>query len=228
LTDPGNKAVYRYSVSLYDVAFNSITQATMTATKPFSQACENNKSPILAILREVFTQPTTVWEIGSGTGQHACFFARQLPHLTWQPMDRLENLAGIQRWLDDTQLPNIRSPLALDINDNIWPCQAIDALFTANTLHIMSAAEVETLFERLGVVLNLHAAVCVYGPFNYQGRFTSDSNARFDQSLKAQNPVSGIRDFEWVCQLADRIGLQLQADHAMPANNRLLVFNRVF
>jgi hypothetical protein len=195
----------------------------MLTDKPFSQACENNQQPILEIIREVFSKPSTVWEIGSGTGQHACYFARAMPHLTWQPTDRTPYLSGIQRWLDDSQLANIHPPLALDVTDPIWPCQGIDALFSANTLHIMSRKEVEICFERLGVYLNPQASICLYGPFNYQGHFTSDSNARFDAWLKRQNPLSGIRDFEWVSQLARDIGLELIADHAMPANNRLLV-----
>lgn len=198
----------------------------MTTFKPFSQACENNKRPILAVLREVFTRPVTVWEIGSGTGQHACFFAEHLPHLTWQPTDRAENLAGIQLWLDDAKLPNLKFPLALNVNDAVWPCAAVDAVFTANTLHIISEAEIETLFLRLGEVLNANARVCIYGPFNDNGQFTSESNAHFEQWLKSQNPLSGIRDAEWIGQLAQGIGLTLEADHAMPANNRLLVFRK--
>lgn len=194
--------------------------------KPFSQSCENNKWPILQIIRDVFFQPTTVWEIGSGTGQHACFFASELPHLTWQPTDRSNNMTGLQHWLDDARAPNIKPPLVLDVNDATWPCLGIDALFSANTLHIMSMAEVEILFERLRVYLNINALVCLYGPFNYQGRFSSDSNARFDDWLKTQNKLSGVRDFECIVNLAETIGLQLINDHAMPSNNRLLVFQK--
>jgi cyclopropane fatty-acyl-phospholipid synthase-like methyltransferase len=198
----------------------------MSAFKPFSQACENNKLPILEVISQVFTQPTTVWEIGSGTGQHACFFASQLPDLNWQATDRMENLSGIQAWIAEANLANLQPPLALDINDLTWPCQCINALFSANTLHIMSLAEVEILFDRLHQYLIPDALVCCYGPFNYAGQYTSDSNARFDQWLKAQNPLSGIRDFESICQLAACIGLNLLNDHAMPANNRLLVFQK--
>lgn len=199
----------------------------MMSDKPFSQSCDNNKLPILQIIRELFSSPATVWEIGSGTGQHACFFASELPHLTWQPTDRSNYLNGIERWLDDAKLPNIKPPVALDVKDSIWPCQqGIDALFSANTLHIMSMTEVEMLFERLGIYLNPGALVCLYGPFNYEGCFTSDSNARFDEWLKAKNPISGIRDFERICELAGYIGLQILDDHAMPANNRLLVFQK--
>lgn len=198
----------------------------MTTQKPFSQACENNKTPILAVLKDVFCSPVTVWEIGSGTGQHACYFAEKLPHLEWQPTDRAENIAGIRLWSEDACLPNLKSPLTLDVNDTDWPCHAMPALFTANTLHIMSHDEVLVLFDRLATYLSADARVCIYGPFNYGGDYSSESNARFDQWLKQRNSLSGIKHVEDIMALAKGIGLALQADHAMPANNRLLAFAR--
>ena len=191
--------------------------------KPFSQACENNKDPILQVISVVFSQPTTVWEIGSGTGQHACYFARHLPHIEWQPTDRHENIPGICLWQEEARTPNLKPPLILDITDAVWPCNSIDALFTANTLHIMSWDEVRILFDHLSTHLNPKALVCIYGPFNYNGAYTSDSNARFDQWLKTQHALSGIRNFEDIMLLAPISGLELLDDIAMPANNRLLV-----
>ncbi|PPC89374.1 MAG: methylase [Methylobacter sp.] len=199
----------------------------MSATpKPFSQACENNKQPILDILSTAFTRSATVWEIGSGTGQHACYFASKLPHMQWQPTDRVENLAGIEQWRLESRLDNVLPALALDVADVDWPGQAIEALFTANTLHIMSWRLVEILFQRLSGYLTEHAVACIYGPFNYGGRFTSDSNANFDQWLKSRDPDSGVRDFEAVVVLAAQAGLTLVSDNTMPANNRLLIFNK--
>jgi hypothetical protein len=198
----------------------------MTIQKPFSQSCENNKEPILQIIKTVFNQPATVWEIGSGTGQHACHFAENLPHLSWQPTDRPENLAGIHLWRDEAQLANLLPPLSLDVTDTLWPCERIDAVFTANTLHIMSSDEVKLLFERLAVYLSAEATMCIYGPFNYAGAYTSESNARFDLWLKERNALSGIKDFEEIMSLAANSGLELQVDNAMPANNRLLVLRK--
>ncbi|MDT4291548.1 DUF938 domain-containing protein [Methylomonas sp. MO1] len=195
----------------------------MTIQKPFSQACENNKAPILDIIKTVFSQPTIVWEIGSGTGQHAVHFAENLPHLAWQPTDRPENLPGIHLWRDEAQLANLLPPLSLDVADTLWPCERIDAVFTANTLHIMSSDEVRLLFDRLGAYLGPEATMCIYGPFNYAGAYTSESNARFDLWLKERDASSGIKDFEEIMRLAKNTGLKLEADHAMPANNRLLV-----
>jgi Protein of unknown function (DUF938) len=194
--------------------------------KPYSQACENNKAPILAVIREIFSQPATVWEIGSGTGQHACYFASKLPHLIWQPTDLAENLPGINAWRGEAQLLNFNQPIVLNVTDSAWPCNGIDGVFTANTLHIMGWQQIEILFERFQTYLNPLAQVCIYGPFNYHGSHTSDSNARFDEWLKSRDPLSGIRDFEAVLALAENAGLRLLTDNAMPANNRLLAFEK--
>ncbi len=194
--------------------------------KPFSPSCENNKQPILQIIRQQFAESATVWEIGSGTGQHACYFAQQLPHLVWQATDKEENLAGINAWVEETALDNLPRALALDVQHKRWPCPQIEALFTANTLHIMHWQQVQCLFEGLGKYLRDQAIVCLYGPFNYQGKFTSASNAQFDQWLKSVDPQQGIRDFEDIENLAKTVNLAVKDDFAMPANNRLLVLQK--
>lgn len=195
--------------------------------KPFSQSCENNKQPILEIIQTVFLESTTVWEIGSGTGQHACYFAQNLPHLIWQATDREENLAGINSWIEEIGLVNLLKAQALNVVDEQWPCQQIDALFTANTLHIMQSKEVECFFSGLSKCLTEQARVCIYGPFNYHGHYTSASNAEFDQWLKARDHRSGIRDIEMIKELANSADLKIKNDISMPANNRLLVLQKL-
>lgn len=194
-------------------------------SRPYSTACERNRDPILAVLREHFVDRHRVLEIGSGTGQHAVYFAAAMPWLVWQSSDRAQNLDGIRLWLDEAALPNTPPPLTLDVN-NAWPALDADALFSANTLHIMAWDEVLQLFARLPAVATVDARLVIYGPFNYGGRFTSDSNAAFDASLKAQHPHMGIRDFEAVDALAAGAGFTLLEDRAMPANNRCLVWWR--
>lgn len=191
--------------------------------KPFSESCERNKEPILAILRTLFTQPARILEIGSGSGQHAVHFAAELLHVIWQTSDLPANHPGIQAWLDEAALPNALAPLALDVNGP-WPGPAYDGVFTANTLHIVARDEGEKLIAGASRLLQAGGRLVIYGPFNYHGGFTSDSNARFDAWLKNRDPRSGIRDFEAVAKCAEINGLRLAADHAMPANNRLLVF----
>jgi cyclopropane fatty-acyl-phospholipid synthase-like methyltransferase len=194
------------------------------STKPFAESCEQNREPILAVLREVFAASRQVLEIGSGTGQHAVYFAPELPHLSWQTADVPQHHAGIRLWLDEAALPNVLPPLALDVNDTGWHGGRYDAVFSANTLHIMSWPEVERFFAGVGAVLASGGVLAVYGPFNYGGAFTAESNARFDAWLKARDPASGVRDFEAVDALAQAQGLALAQDFAMPANNRTLVW----
>lgn len=194
--------------------------------KPFSQACENNKGPILAILNRVFAGCHRVLEIGSGTGQHAVHFAHRLPHLEWQTSDREENLSGINAWIDEAPSPNLRRPLALDVTQQGWPHGPYDGIFTANTCHIMAWPEVQAMFAGIRRVANKPCTLAVYGPFRYSGQYTSESNARFDQHLKSIAPHQGLRELEQIVHLAETAGFRFDEDNAMPANNQLLVFHR--
>ena len=195
--------------------------------KPFSQACENNKEPILSVLRPAFADAAEVLEIGSGTGQHAVFLAGAMPWLSWQPSDQAEYLPGIRAWCDEAGLANLRAPVELDVTAREWPVAHADAVFSANTVHIMGWPAVELLFAGVGALLPRSGVFCLYGPFNYQGRFTSASNERFDAWLRERDPRSGVRDFEALEHLARDAGLVLEADHAMPANNRTLVWRKI-
>ena len=194
-------------------------------TKPRAPSCDRNQGPIRDVLTRHFAQRRRILEIGSGTGQHAVFFAPALPQAVWQTSDVDENLPGIRMWLDEAALPNTLPPIVLDVKGP-WPKARYDAVFTSNTLHIMGWPEVQALFAALDGVLESDAMLAVYGPFNYGGQFTSDSNRAFDLWLKERSAVSGIRDFEAVDALARSIGLELVEDCAMPANNRTLVWRR--
>ena len=191
--------------------------------KPYAPACDRNRDPILAVLKKYFADRRQVLEIGSGTGQHAVYFASALPHLVWQTSDVAENLPGIRAWLDESPLPNTPPPLQLEVN-GLWPKGIYDGIFSANTLHIMSWPEVRTLFASLPRVMAPNARVIFYGPFNYDGRYTSASNEAFDRSLRQRDPGMGIRNFEDIAALATAAGLELLEDCAMPANNRTLVW----
>ena len=193
--------------------------------KPHSDACERNQAFILEVLRDHFADRRCVLEIGSGTGQHAVYFAAALPRLRWQTSDVAAHLPGIRSWIEDSGLPNLPPPIALDVTGP-WPAARFDAVFTANTLHIMGWPEVQALFAGLAHALTPDAVIAVYGPFNYDGRFTSPSNAEFDAWLKRRSSQSGIRDFAAVDQLARSIGFTLLEDRAMPANNRTLLWRR--
>ena len=193
---------------------------------PFSAACERNKDPILEVLRLRFADRTQVLEIGSGTGQHAVHFARALEHLTWHPTEQLAYLPDLAERVKLEGSHNLRTPTLLDVRQAVWPIRSVDAIFTANTLHIMSWPEVTALFGGVGAVLAPGGVLCVYGPFRYAGRYTSDSNLEFDRMLQERDPESGLRDIQTVNALAEQYGLRLDADHDLPANNRLLVFTK--
>jgi len=193
--------------------------------KPFSQACENNKQPIIDVLLNAFSQSRCVLEIGSGTGQHAVHFAQYLPDLLWMPSDRKENHAGIQAWLDDSALGNIAPLQELDVSQQNWP-RGFDAVFSANTAHIMPWELTQLMLKQVAEKLPLNGVFALYGPFNYRGKFSSESNERFELWLKNQAAHHGIRDFENVDSVAKEGGLVLQKDHAMPANNRLLIWHK--
>ncbi len=197
----------------------------MGEMKPFSAACEENKRPILEVLKRLFNHTEQVLEVGSGTGQHAVFFAESLPHLFWQTSDRQEHHPGICAWLDEASLPNIGRPVSLDVMQ-AWPTQTYDAVFSANTTHIMSWPEVERFFQGVCRVLESGGQFILYGPFNFAGDYTSESNRRFDQWLKERDPNSGIRNFEDLNLLASRHGLNFQEDIPMPVNNRILAWRK--
>ena len=193
--------------------------------KPYAPACDRNRDPILAVLQAHFSDRKHVLEIGGGTGQHAVHFAAAMRELIWQTSDRAENLPAIRAWLDEAKLPNTPPPIELDVAQG-WPQGNYDAIFSANTLHIMSWPEVEALFAALPAMATEDAKLAIYGPFNYGGEFTSASNAAFDESLKSRAPHMGIRDIEAVDRLARAAGFAMIDDVAMPANNRTLIWQR--
>ncbi|MGD2116740.1 MAG: DUF938 domain-containing protein [Chromatiales bacterium] len=194
--------------------------------KPFAESCEQNREPIFNVIRPLLADRRAVLEIGSGTGQHAVYFAEKLPHLVWHTSDRAENHAGIHMWLDEAQLDNTRAPLQLDTRVSQWPQLDVDAVFSANTVHIMHWPDVEALFAGVGRLLPGDGLFMLYGPFNYHGEYTSDSNARFDDWLKQRDPLSGVRDVDDLNELAASAGMQLHEDFAMPANNRILCWRK--
>jgi SAM-dependent methyltransferase len=190
--------------------------------KQFSQSCERNKDYILPVLKEVLPNSGTVLEVGSGTGQHAAYFAAGLPHLVWQPTELVENFPSIQAWAAEAGLPNLRAPLKLDLlaGAQHWPVTSAAAIVCINTVHIVAWQGVVNLFTGAGRVLSPGAVLYVYGAYRYAARPLESSNESFDQWLKARDPVSGVRDFEAVNALALQHSLVLAGDRAMPGNNR--------
>ncbi len=194
--------------------------------KPIADSCIENRRPILTVLRQLLPGRSTLLELGSGTGQHAVYFAPEFPQLQWQTSDRRENLSAIHAWLSDEGASNIQPPLLLDVLQP-WPVgPGFDAVFSANTAHIMSWQAVEAMFSGVAAVLSDGGLFILYGPFNYKGRYSTEGNARFDGWLRQRDPLSGIRDVEAMQRCAAANGLRPHRDFAMPANNRMLVWRK--
>ncbi len=192
---------------------------------PFSQAADNNKGPILEVLRDRFTAPGELLEIGAGTGQHAVWLAPRFPHIGWTPSEQPDYLDALLPRLAAEPADNLRPALGLSVQDEAaWPDGPFDYFLTVNTFHIMALDQVVDCIHRACRRLAPGGRFAVYGPFRYGGQPTTDSNRRFDESLRDRDPAMGLRDQEWVvARFADH-GLALLGDHAMPANNRVLVF----
>lgn len=196
---------------------------------PFSQACENNKQAILKVLLIELQSFNHILEIGSGTGQHSVCFAPHLPHLQWQTSDVPVNHQAIKAWHQTYPVANLHPPLAFDLNNDSIPIsqsthKIYDAVFTANTLHIISWALVQQLFKVVGDALPIDGKLIVYGPFNENGHYTSEGNRQFDLMLRQNSLEMSIRDKENVIALAKKNKLTLSKIYPMPTNNQLLVF----
>lgn len=193
-------------------------------TKHFSQACENNKAVIIKHLIAELSQQRKCLEIGSGSGQHAVHFAPLLGHLLWQTSDLLANHASINAWLSDYPAPNLLAPIEFFVGQSDWPSTDIDAVFSANTAHIMQPKEVKVMMSMISANLPVGGVFCQYGPFKVDGDYTSDSNRAFDTHLYNQG-CGGIRDISELQQWAPN--LILCKTVPMPANNFLLVWSKL-
>ncbi len=194
--------------------------------KPYSQSCDQNKQPILSVIEPLFSSSSEILEIGSGTGQHAIYFAGKMPHLRWHCSDCSAYIEGIKQWLDEYDVANVPAPFVLDVSDSDWPVLPFDAIFTANTIHIMHPQDVKNLMKGAGGLLKEGGDLIIYGPFNYDGSYTSASNESFDRWLKNKDPLSGIKNFEDIVSLAKINGMRLCHDYEMPENNRILHFKK--
>lgn len=197
-----------------------------SAGKPFWPACERNRGPILEVLRRVFEGVDDVLEIGSGTGQHAVWFAAALPHLVWRTSDLPEYHPAINAWIDEAKLDNVERPLALDVGVGPWPIARADAVFSANTTQVMRWPEVVAMFDGVAGLLPEGAIFVLYGPFVRDGSHTSASNAAFDRALRAHDTEMGLRELRDLQRIAAAGSLTLEDDLAMPSNNRTLVWRK--
>ena len=200
---------------------------TMNARrKPHAEACDQNGPHILKVLQARLPERGELLEIGSGTGQHAVRFAEALPGIQWHTSDRAEMHDGIHAWIEEATLANLHEPIALDVLADPWPARRFDAVFSANTAHIMPLEAVEAMFKGVAEVLEAGAPFLLYGPFMYDGEHTSESNWRFDRWIRSWEAHRGLRDVSWLKEIAEPLGLSLAEDVEMPENNRTLVWRK--
>jgi len=196
--------------------------------KAFSQAADNNKQHIAEVLKLYITEHDNILEIGSGTGQHAAFFATYFPSVFWHTSDLQCNHASINEWLSGSQHENALRPIELDISiKSQWPTAHYDMVFSANTAHIMAWEHVRLMLEMAASVLPRQGWLILYGPFNVNNRFTSHSNAQFNHYLKSQNTQMGLRNIEAIEENALQHGLSLMRIHDMPAHNKILALQQI-
>ena len=203
-----------------------VPDPSMHAELPIAESCLRNRRPILDVLGRYVPQDGFVLEVGSGTGQHGAYMTEHLPGIHWRPTEVRSHLAAVRLWQQHTNNPRFLAPLELDVTQDIWPAREVDVVFSANVVHFVSWREVECLFRGTQRILKPGGLLILYGPYNYDGQFTSEGNVALDRWLRQRNPDSGIKDFEQVMLSARKYDLFLQADEEMPANNRTLVFKK--
>ena len=188
---------------------------------PTSVSCQKNRDPIVKELARIFKKTSKVLEIGSGTGQHAVWFAPRLPWLDWQPSDLENHQDDINKWLRSYPAPNLRKPIVLDVG-SVWPKTCYDAIFSANTSHILSWENVEYMITGAASMLPKNGIFCLYGPFKIRDMDMAPGNAAFDKKLKVSSPKRGLRHVEMIDKIATSSGLQMTENVSMPENNRIL------
>lgn len=201
--------------------------AVDTTARRMAPATDRNRAPILAVLRDALPASGTVLEIASGTGQHAVFFAAALPGITWQPSDPdATHRDSIVAWTTHAQAGNVRPPLAIDVRQEPWGIDHVDAIVCVNMIHIAPWAAAEALFAGAGQRLSAGGVLYLYGPYRRDGAHTAPSNEAFDRQLRVADPQWGVRDMEDVIALGAAHGLTCDTPIPMPANNFSLVFRK--
>jgi len=194
--------------------------------KPFSPSADRNKQYILEALDRELVGNEFILEIGSGTGQHACHFAANLPNITWQATELKDNIPAIESWIGEHNCLNLPDPYELDVDVLPWPAKNVDVCYTSNTFHIVSMQSIQSIFEGCKQVLSHSGKLCVYGPFSINGAHTSEGNIQFDRQLRTSDPASGVRDLQVLDGLAKRAGFSACRYIELPANNHFVVWDR--
>ena len=197
------------------------------AVRRTAPAASRNVEPIGDVLEGWLPQQGLVLEVASGTGEHALAFARRFPALTWQPSDPDPlALSSIAAWAEEGPR-NLLSPIALDAASASWPVARADCILNINMVHISPWPAALGLLDGAGRLLGAGGRLILYGPWLEEGVDPAPSNVAFDRDLKARDPAWGLRTVERFAAEADRRGLDLFERRHMPANNLMLLFERL-
>lgn len=199
---------------------NAAVDAQGRRTAP---SATRNLASILKILGRYAPATGRVLELASGTGQQIAQFARAHPGLIWQASDRnADNLVSIRAW--GAGVDNLLPPIVLDAAQPGW-ARPQDLVIMVNLLHLISDRQAEVVLAESSACLTLEGSLLIYGPFLREGRATSEGDASFDASLRAQDPAIGYKDLAWVTGQLAQHGM-LATAHEMPANNLMLCARR--
>jgi hypothetical protein len=202
--------------------------------KHHSPAADRNKDPILNTIRDCFMdpqffdEPQLILTIAEGSGQHVVHFAKNLPDFEFQPTDAdPEMIPSIKAYVDEAKCKNVRPPILLDASKDVWPVEHAHVILCINMIHISPWSATEGLFRGAARILPDGGLLLTYGPYRFSGEFTAPSNKEFDASLRARNPEWGVRDVDDLRNLAQSVGVGLEGEVPLPANNHLLIFSKV-
>ena len=194
-------------------------------------ATTRNRDSIAEVLSNYISPNSLLLEIASGSGEHGVFFQKKFPSITWQTSDpEFEHRQSINSWIRHEGLySKMPEPLNLDVDMRPWSITnrlgaLIKGIVCINMIHISPWSCTRSLFEESKKYLDQCNFLMLYGPFLRKEKQTSESNLNFDQSLKIQNPLWGLRNLENVNQIAFKNGFKLDKVIDMPANNLSVIY----
>ena len=199
----------------------------------FFAATQRNRNYIGDVLSRI-VKKGSVLEIGSGSGEHGVVFQKRFPEVIWQTSDpELAHRKSISSWIEYEGLnEKMPQPLELDVEKTPWKVplrltHSLQGIVSINMIHVAQWSCTEALFRESGKLLNKGKFLILYGPFKIFNKHTSESNYFFDNSLRIQNDLWGIRNLEEVCDESKKNGFSQEDIVSMPANNFLIIYRKV-
>jgi hypothetical protein len=191
-----------------------------------------NREPILGVLKDKLPKdPDRVLEMASGSGMHINFFAPHFEHLHFHPTDRdTEVFDNIKKLAGEQGNNNIADPVHLDLTDpNTWfnpgPEKSFAAIFCINIFQVAPISIADGMMNCASKLLKDDGFLLIYGPFQHEGKFSTDSNKEFHDTLSSIGVSEwGLKDVADLKKAANDHGMELKEIIDMPSNNFSLIF----